>query len=296
MIPHFTVIIGAAKAGTTSLFHYLAEHPQIAQCRRKEPSFFTSEEQFAAGREAYEALWHWDPARHRTALEASTTYSVFPVYPSAAQRMATFSAGTEFRLIYVVRNPIEQIESNFAYSYALGSAWTDPQAGWWTGSRVNKYFLATASYASQLDEYCRHFSRDQITLVDFDELRSSTRPVLERLCRFIGVDPDFRFQAVDVVHNPTSEQVSPRPFWVTARRLKTLRSIYHQLPARLRFRISRSLGKKGYKAALTPAERIEAAVALRPDAVRLEREYGFDITAWRESLGSVGEGAGNKAT
>ena len=49
MIKTFGLIIGAMKCGTTSLFHYLAEHPQVSPSSDKEPFFFCDDRRFQRG-------------------------------------------------------------------------------------------------------------------------------------------------------------------------------------------------------------------------------------------------------
>jgi len=180
MIENFTIILGAAKCGTTTLFDHLAEHPEVCAAAIKEPNFFASEERLARGRGWYESLWRWDPARHKTALEASTMYSVYPLYPSAARNIAQMDAS--YKLIYIVRPQIEQIASNYTHALSMGSAWADPESGWWNGERINAFFLCCASYAQQLDEYRRYFSSDRILLLELDELRRDPGGLLKKVC------------------------------------------------------------------------------------------------------------------
>lgn len=105
----FALIVGAMKSGTSNLFHVLGQHPQIAPCNLKEPNFFSDEQEYAKGFSYYRDLWDWDPAVHKVALEASTTYTKYP-RQEAAGRIA--EAAKDFRLIYIMRNPLERIESH----------------------------------------------------------------------------------------------------------------------------------------------------------------------------------------
>ncbi|MEO0377749.1 MAG: hypothetical protein AAF329_24750 [Cyanobacteria bacterium P01_A01_bin.17] len=54
MINAFALIIGAMKCGTTSLFHYLAEHPQVSPSRNKEPFFFCDDRRYQQGLQRYQ--------------------------------------------------------------------------------------------------------------------------------------------------------------------------------------------------------------------------------------------------
>ena len=122
----YALIIGAMKCATTSLFAYLAEHPAIAPARVKEPEFFKPTRAHRVAVARYEDLWDFDADRHRYAMEASTGYTKFDERGAAA---AIHAYGIRPRLIYVVRDPFERIESH--YNFMLQDpAWardiTDP--------------------------------------------------------------------------------------------------------------------------------------------------------------------------
>ena len=80
----FVIIVGAMKAGTTSLFDYLKAHPAICPAMMKEPEYFTHYQHhgFRArgiNIKQYSDLWQFDPSQHRYALEASTGYTKVPL-------------------------------------------------------------------------------------------------------------------------------------------------------------------------------------------------------------------------
>ena len=116
MIDRFVLLIGAMKAGTTALYRYLEQHPEIAPSRDKEPEVLSNPEFRPALMPKYLEQWDWIAGRHRWALEASTGYTKMPVRPSAA--LPAFAlrreCGAEFRFLYMVRDPIEVIPSTFS--------------------------------------------------------------------------------------------------------------------------------------------------------------------------------------
>ena len=83
-IPRHLLIIGAMKAGTTSLFGWLAQHPAIAPSTKKETNFFSHGAAASGGPEDYAQNWNWLPNQHRWAMEASPAYSKLPARPNAA--------------------------------------------------------------------------------------------------------------------------------------------------------------------------------------------------------------------
>ena len=130
----YALIIGAMKCATTSLFAYLAEHPAIAPATVKEPEFFSKHQGHRVDVARYEALFDFDPDRHRYAMEASTGYTKHGERGAAA---AMHAYGIRPRLVYVVRDPFARIESH--YNFMLQDpAWapTSPARAWWCRPRT----------------------------------------------------------------------------------------------------------------------------------------------------------------
>jgi hypothetical protein len=185
-ITDFALIIGAMKAGTTSLFDYLVAHPQIARCRPKEPNFFGSPKKWHKGREWYESLWpDYDPTRHAYALEASTHYAKHPMHEEAARRIAGFDA--RFKFLYIVRDPVARIESHIAHNIAEGRITLESYP-----KRV-PHAVNISRYAFQLDRF-RKAVGQEVLVLDFDELKDDPQRLLRRCTDFLGID-GFAFEA-----------------------------------------------------------------------------------------------------
>jgi len=184
-IEDFVLIIGAMKSGTTSLYDYLVTHPEIAACQRKEPSFFAATYK-AKAPERYYRLWpDFDPARHRYAIEASVDYTKQPRYPAVTKRIGAFPA--RFKFIYIVRDPIDRIESHLAHNIAKGRITKDDYA-----DRLPSA-VAISRYGQQLDAFRAPLGDPEVLLLDFDELRRDPMTLLGRVVDFLGIDPSFAF-------------------------------------------------------------------------------------------------------
>ena len=84
-LPDF-IIIGAAKAGTTSLYAMLDRHPDIFMPRQKEPEFFARDDLYAQGLDSYaENFAGAEPGQ--VVGEASTLYSLSPLFGQTAARI-----------------------------------------------------------------------------------------------------------------------------------------------------------------------------------------------------------------
>src|SRR5688572_24468381 len=112
MLPNF-FIIGAMKAGTTSLWQYLRRHPEIFMSKLKEPGYFTEELRWDQGIEWYRSLFD-DAGSARAVGEASTSYTKWPRFAGIPARMHALVP--EARLIYLVRDPGDRIRSHYIHN------------------------------------------------------------------------------------------------------------------------------------------------------------------------------------
>ena len=209
-LPNF-LIIGAAKAGTNALYHYLRQHPQIYMSPWKEPKFFAFETEAdlgfraANGRDApvnasvildqaeYEELF--DDARDGELArgEASTHYLYVEKSPGRIKTLIP-----DARLIAVLRNPVDRAFSSYQHLVRddlepldFGAALdAEPQ-------RIAEHYAYLyrytdmGFYSQQLDRYEKTFSENQLCVLLYDDLRSDPEETCRRIFSFLGVDEDF---------------------------------------------------------------------------------------------------------
>jgi len=240
-IERFALIIGAMKSGTTSLYYYLAAHPEVAAGRDKEPNFFTRPRSWPQGPKAYYALWpEFDPGVHRYALEASTDYTKFPRRKRAPQRMKALgrSHGARFKFLYILRNPIDRIESHLAHSIARRA--NGP------GRAIDpdniEGALAASRYALQLRRYLRHFPREDLMLLDFDELRENPRALVGRAFDFLGLETPADF-AIRPPSNPRRDAGGSAAFRLDEARRAAIRDALRADVTELRDRFGVEVGR-----------------------------------------------------
>ena len=263
------VLIGAKKAGTTSLHHYLASHPDIWMAREKELDFFVAERNWSRGLDWYRG--HFDAG---TAVrgEASPSYTALPHHPGVPERMASVISAA--RLLYLVRDPIERLVSHYRMAIVNGRE-TRPLAAAVTNLAESPY-VAQGRYWMQLNPYLRQFSPEQVLVVDQDELGRNRGAVLRRVFDYLGVDPDFVSRDFDEVHFPAIDR---RPRRSIARATLVLdRALGKERSFKARTRVPARI-----RAMLTaPVERPDVGPALRS---RLEELYAPDIARLREYTG-----------
>lgn len=272
MIDNFALIIGAMKCGTTSLFNYLSQHPEVATSTPKEPHFFTRAQDAGKNLDWYRGRWDWDERTHRIALEASTSYTKIPRLPNAAERIARVKA--DFRFLYVLRDPIERIESTLAHQIVQGR-WREAEV---RKDEIPYDWIEMSMYAMQVREYYKRFSAERILLLDFVELKERPAEMMERVCRFLDIAPSFPFKDLDVAHNVSRRD---HPVYVALSRIGLARTAAKFFPPRLRRRIRARLSTvPEIEPTLSDTQRVFAQRELVDDMKQLRDEFGFDTSRW----------------
>lgn len=279
-INNYALIIGAAKCGTTSLFNYLAEHPQISACSQKEPRFFSRN--FSKGFEYYQSLWDWNPTIHKIALEATPNYTrvTSPKVSNAAENIAKMQAATntKFKFIYLMRDPIERIESHYTHAQITG---TEPRIKP-ISEEINSEIIDISRYAMQIEEYYKRFSRDSILLLKFDELKFDPANLLRKVCQFLDIDANFNFKGGHTIYN-SQDQIKEIifPGWPLLKKSKLKKSITALLPHETKKSFRMLLAtKKGEYVKLSSKQRNYVLNELRDDLKKLNLEYGVDVSHW----------------
>ena len=225
-LPDF-LIIGAQKAGTTSLYAYLAAHPDVRPAGRKEVHYFDLG--FTAGAELGEG-WYRSmfPLSARLALDGRRTgrpvrtgeaspYYLF--HPAAPERAAALVP--EARLLVLVRDPVERAWSHYRHEVAAGreqlgfAAALDAEPERLAGAdadlrrgidsaaarshRTHSY-VGRGRYAEQLRAWLEHYPREQLHVMVAEELFARPAPVWRAAVEFLGLAPAA--PPPFVVHNP----------------------------------------------------------------------------------------------
>jgi len=296
--PNF-LIIGACKAGTTSLHHYLAQHPQIFMSPLKEPKFFAYETtpldvagpgDRAANRrvvtdvDAYRRLF--DGVGEESAVgEASCVYLYSE---SAPERIAHHIP--DARLIAVLRDPVERAYSAYLHLVRMGrerlgfmeALDAEPERtrrGWNTFWHLR----AGGFYARQLQRYLEHFDRSRLRIHLYDDLQSDETGVLCDIFDCLGVDGSFRpatGQRYQVSGVPWSRGL--HTYLTTPRRMKSW--VKPVLPRSLREYLERNIERIALRRPppLPSGARALLVDGYRDDIRELERIIDRDLSAWIE--------------
>ncbi|NEP76369.1 sulfotransferase, partial [Okeania sp. SIO2G5] len=109
------IIIGAMKCATSSLHEQLALQPNFFMSQLKEPNFFSNDEEYRKGIDAY---WsHFQEAQLTDFCgESSTHYTKLPTYPQTIERIQKDLPNAKF--IYVMRHPIKRLVSQYIHEWS----------------------------------------------------------------------------------------------------------------------------------------------------------------------------------
>jgi hypothetical protein len=193
-------IIGAMKAGTSSLHEYLHQHPEIFMSRFKEPQYFAPHRtreglDWGQGNPCPELGIGWylrlfeDAGNVKYAGESSVSYTAVPVHTGCHERIYSFNP--EARLIYIMRDPVERTISHYWHYAAAG--WEDRDM--LTAVRRLKEYVSRSDYAMQLKPYFDTFGRDRVYMLTLEELTANPGETLRNLFAWLGVDPEFPVKA-----------------------------------------------------------------------------------------------------
>lgn len=306
-LPNF-LIIGAMRAGTTSLHQYLAQHPQIYMSRIKEPNFFALEGEapealvydgpfgktelanFSITSLAdYEALF--EDATSETAIgEASTLYLYSP---RAVERIRHYVPA--MKLIAILRNPVERAYSHFFANVMRGR---EPLTDFAEALRAEEernlsnwgprcHYKQRSFYYAQLRRYLDVFDESQLKAYLYDDLVADPVGLVRSVFGFLGVDPTFAAD-VSLRHNKSGLPKSTRLHRFLTRR-NPVKSAFGRLLPNMRKRASmrhtistRLIGTNLAKPPIPPEVSRQLIDTFREDVLKVQDLIGRDLSAWLE--------------
>ena len=297
LLPNF-LVIGAAKAGTTSLYNYLAQHPQIYMSPEKEPRFFALEGETPKfggitqkinqasinTLEAYTQLF--EGVNDEVAIgEASTIY----LYSEkAADRIKHHIPSV--KLIALLRHPAERAFSSYVHLVRDGFE----TANFAEGLRLEEqrrqenwqplwFYQHRGFYYTQLKCYFDRFAPEQIRVYLYDDFLADSKNVWQDIYRFLNVDSSFK-------PNLDRANVSgiPRQRWLQNifNKDNILKSaVKPLLPDPVRKKIYRAVSQKnlGSKPVMSPEIRQQLTNTYREDILKLQDLIKRDLSCWLEA-------------
>lgn len=195
-------ILGAPRAGTTSLYYYLLQHPQIYIPPEKELYFFVSDAWKPidkndvlglhidqADLDAY--LQKFDNRQQRPISGDATTWYLY--HPAAAARIHHYFP--EAKMMALLRNPIERAYSHYQYNRQKGreplssfeeaiEQETNRQAQGW---KDNYHYIQMGYYFQQIQRYLKYFKPEQLRFYLYEDIQNRPKWLVQDIFNFLNL-------------------------------------------------------------------------------------------------------------
>lgn len=230
-LPNF-LIIGATKAGSSSLAAQLKQHPEIFISEIKEPHFFNRE--WDRGISWYSKLFEGS-MQYAAVGEASVSYTLYPNCQNVPLRIRE-TLGSKVKLIYILRHPVDRLISHYKHSIIISTMPKD--IGLRDALKRNSNYRYGSNYYTQLQEFLKYFKPNQIKILIFEDYISNPIKTHKEIFQFLGVNSDYVVPDLKPV-NVSSEKVRLPP-WLT----NMIRNGDPQLMTKIRVAAGKLLGIK----------------------------------------------------
>jgi len=206
--PNF-FIVGAPKAGTSSLYHYLNEHPEIYMCPEKEPNFFSCQEIKAqklyyrkeniGSLKEYQALFR-GVGDEKAIGEASVSYLFYPEVPQKIK-----NAVSDAKIIIILRNPVKRAFSHYLMDFRLGYtrlSFEDIIFDKKKHPLHYQQYLELGLYSNQVQRYLSTFRENDVKIVIFEQFVQDQKNEMFSLLQFLNVNSMYSHQLLKK-YNPS---------------------------------------------------------------------------------------------
>ncbi|MEO0540563.1 MAG: sulfotransferase [Cyanobacteria bacterium P01_A01_bin.105] len=212
-------VVGAAKAGTTSLYHYLNQHPEIYMSPIKEPHFFSNIRPQARYMALSGCVNIQDPQAYLDLFKSRQPHAVVgeasPSYlweAQAPERIQQVSPGA--KIIVMLREPTRRAYSHYLnevraglekrpFLQAIQADLASQSVGW----GVSPLYVALGQYSEQVQRYLDRF--DAVQVVFFEEFIKDVEGHLREIFEFLAVDASYANRIDPAVQNGYA--IAPHP-------------------------------------------------------------------------------------
>jgi len=271
-------ICGAPRAGTTSLYRYLRQHPDVCMSKRKETGVFLENYDKGLDWLASNYLTHYDG---EAIVGESTTGHM--QHPPSAQRMA--EAVPQAHLVFLLRDPVERIYSHYRFYRQNGRLSPEDSFSQLireADSEWRQVQIDNGLYHKHLTRFTRFFDRSQMAIFLFRDLKKEPQSVAQKLYRFLGVAPNFSpdvsqsYNTGGIPRQETLYRLVQR-VWGPVRRQIGIGVLDATQPLRDRIR---GWLTKDYHPPMSEADRAYLQELYRELNRRLEEWLGQDLSHW----------------
>ncbi len=293
-MPNF-LVIGVTKCGTTSLYSYLKQHPEIFMSAVKEPQFFEFGEAEKMPLEFPARPWAFQTLEDYQRLFSSVTHEIAwgEATPSnfharACRRIHQYIPHAKF--ICLLRQPVERGYSAFWMRQRLGtependfrSAYVSSSQRWEHHKEMDlELYLGAAWYVDRLQDWFARFPRRQIHIGLYDDLKADPAACMRSIYTFLEVDHSFTPNTSQIHNQGAGVRSKSLSRWI--RQTHPIKQFLRRVtPKPLRQQMVRGLLHLN-QATLPPLDPYLRRELTRPqhdDILRLQDLIGRDLTHW----------------
>ena len=299
VLPNF-LIFGVQKAGTTSIYSYLEQHPQVYTSPRKETDFFC--------RNLAEPIGEDEPRLTRGGRKRILTIKDYEsLFAGVTDEVAIGEASPNYlfrhknavagiqrylptaKLIAVLRNPVERAYSDYLMHVRQVVGNRNPLAVQIKESGETSHTLLKGRYYEGMKHFLEAFGAEQVKVFLYDDLRRDSDGLMREIYEFIGVDPTFEVdtgrkqQTAQVPKNQSIHQLLQTDNLLRQAVGSVLRKVMpEERRQKLRSRLiaANSTGKEGLP--LSAEDRRLLEDYYRNDVRQLQDLLDRDLSGWFE--------------
>ena len=304
--PRFFVV-GAPKAGTSSMASYLSQHPSLYLPDRKDVPYFGSDLDYRPKRpNLSEYLGQFEAAKpNHIAGDACASYLQSH---HASREIRTFEPRA--RIVIMLRDPVAAMYSMHSHLRYLRSEdiedfkdALDAEGERADGTRIpagtrltgDLLYRKLFTYTNHVSRFLECFGSDQVLLLLFDDLNANSHVVVRKVYEFLDVDPNF-VPDLSVVNSNKSVRIGSLQNIVMSPPPRLLRIFNRIAPQRFHGRLIPYLTERNTifsgRAKMDPALQQALRSEMAPDIDRLSALIDRDLSAWVRSDTTIGKEAG----
>lgn len=311
IMPNFFVA-GAAKCGTTSLYHYLKQHPQVYMSPIKEPNHFSTDIQpgnFSPEYKRYEKSKNLDVAKYVRGDMRQEQWGAYVHDPEDYRLLFRFADGKkaigeisnsylfsqvaarqirtalpDSRIIIILRQPADRAFSHYQANLRDGRTtrpfrqeieYDDAKSihGW----GISHLYYELGLYHDQVKRYLDIFPKHQVKVLLFDDLKKDRQQLLNDLFQFLRIEPQTGIDTSDTYNEAKMPRSAGLINLITQTGLK--RKLFRLLPKSRQAGI-KSLFFKAEKPLFRPEDREWMTNRYREEILRLEQLLQRDLHHW----------------
>lgn len=310
-LPTF-LIVGAVKAGTTSLHEYLQMHPEVFMSPVKETNFFSDADMLfehfnvdyrqdvnvnldkyldgpmdkkihiahVRTPDQYRKLYR-DVKNEKAIGEVSNSYLYLPSTPKAIKNMLP-----DVQIVMILRNPVERLFSQYLMNLKLGKitekdllkeiAADQKKAikGW----GVSHLYLEVGSYFEQVKRYYDTFSQEQIKVILFDDFKIDAKGTMADLFSFLHVDANYQLDMSQRFNEAGMPRFGKLNYWLT--QIGVYGLVKKIFSPELKEKIKGLIYTKNNIPTITEAEKTYLINYYREDITALSKLINRNLSAW----------------